>query len=219
MTDFRAELQQLLSAVHELRIEGGEPKHGQFRTAMDRARAALAEPKPTFDEDWEMLKEQLWYKWKTKGYQGEEFMYDSNFDQAMDEARTALAEGAGVGVTDDATEEVAKVIYEAMRFDRDYDTPRWSGGGNSDAQDEARKAARAILARYGTHPRPIPVAERLPTEADCDAEGRCWWWYAETMHFCGYWQWEADAPERDMDNQPAAWLPAAAIPLPEQNNG
>jgi len=73
--------------------------------------------------------------------------------------------------------------------------------------------ARAFI--DADHPRPIPVAERLPTEADCDGEGRCWWWYPETMHFCGYWQWEADAPERDMDNQPVAWLPASAIPLPE----
>jgi hypothetical protein len=60
--------------------------------AIDRARAALAEPKPTFDEEWEQLKERLWDKRKTLGYQGEEFMWDSDFDLAMDEARTALVE-------------------------------------------------------------------------------------------------------------------------------
>ena len=40
--DFRAELQALLNAVHDLRIEGGEPKHSAFRAALDRARTALA---------------------------------------------------------------------------------------------------------------------------------------------------------------------------------
>ena len=35
--------------------------------------------------------------------------------------------------------------------------------------------ARAALARYGNRtPTPIPLSERQPTEADCDAEGRCW---------------------------------------------
>jgi hypothetical protein len=42
--DFRAELQALLNAVHDLRIESGEPKHGAFRAALDRARTALAAP-------------------------------------------------------------------------------------------------------------------------------------------------------------------------------
>jgi hypothetical protein len=26
---------------------------------------------------------------------------------------------------------------------------------------------------------PVPVAERLPGQEDCDAEGRCWWWHPD----------------------------------------
>jgi hypothetical protein len=73
-------------------------------------------------------------------------------------ARTALAEGAGVGPTDD---ELWKL------FDAE--------GGNPEDWGWTLVFLRAILARYGTHPRPIPVAERLPTAADCDVQGRCLW--------------------------------------------
>jgi hypothetical protein len=87
MTDFRALCAELLAAVEH---QHGDPPIDRLALSQ-RARVALAEPKPTFDEEWEQLKERLWDKWKTKGYQGEEFMYDSNFDQAMDEARAALS--------------------------------------------------------------------------------------------------------------------------------
>ena len=41
--------------------------------------------------------------------------------------------------------------------------------------EELVSFARAVLARYGSRtPAPIPIAERQPTEADCDAEGLCW---------------------------------------------
>jgi hypothetical protein len=247
MTDYKAlcaELLEHLEQNSELLWHYAANKAAR-RTdlAIDRARAALAEPKPTFDENWEMLKEQLWYKWKTKGYQGEEFMYDSNFDQAMDEARAALAEpvsdcpacegspaannspcavcgalaeGDGVVVTDAASRVAHYLEQRRLIRGLDPEVIHHLHAGT----DEPRQATLAVSdlgALICTHPRPIPVAERLPTETDCDAEGRCWWWYPETMHFCGYWQWEADAPERDMDNQPVAWLPAAAIPLPEMN--
>lgn len=58
-------------------------------------------------------------------------------------------------------------------------------------------------------PTPIPLSERLPTEADCDAEGRCWFtswdkaWMLEDRTFgCN--------PGR------SHWLPAHALPLPEE---
>jgi hypothetical protein len=38
---------------------------------------------------------------------------------------------------------------------------------------------RAVLARYGSHPAPVPVGERLPGKKDCHADGWCWMWEAQ----------------------------------------
>lgn len=46
-------------------------------------------------------------------------------------------------------EAIAQVIYGAMRFDRIDTTADWQERGNSFAQDEARRCARAVLARFG----------------------------------------------------------------------
>lgn len=39
------------------------------------------------------------------------------------------------------TDALAKIIYGAMRFERQNETPEWVDGGNAIAQDEARRAA------------------------------------------------------------------------------
>lgn len=51
------------------------------------------------------------------------------------------ARGVGVDI-----EDMARTIYDAMRFDRKDKTPEWVNGGNSHAQVEARAAAARILA-------------------------------------------------------------------------
>jgi hypothetical protein len=53
------------------------------------ARAALSQPEPAgpTDEEWEALKERVWNHYRTVGYQGELFIYDSDFDTALDDAR------------------------------------------------------------------------------------------------------------------------------------
>lgn len=134
-----------------------------------------------------------------------------------DRARTALAEGAGVGVTDE--EAIARIVYErALRASAFEEVqrfwPRWEDLPDSQARDCAFNAARAVLASYATtHPRPIPVAERLPTAADCDSDGCCWiWdWLAECWRM-GPVSWLENTPAEDAYDW---WLPAAAIPLPE----
>jgi hypothetical protein len=73
-------------------------------------------------------------------------------------------------------------------------------------------AARAIAQSGTTHPRPIPVAERLPSVADCDGEGRCWWFHPGCEVTTPFW-YLADC------GYPDAWLPAPSIPLPGENNG
>lgn len=42
-------------------------------------------------------------------------------------------------------ERIAAIIHQAMRFDREDKTPAWQGG-NSFAEDAARRAAREIVA-------------------------------------------------------------------------
>ena len=67
-------------------------------------------------------------------------------------------------------------------------------------------------------PQPIPLTERLPGPEDCDAEGRCWWWYPArdgNAPTYGYWAHEDAATERARHEWPAAWLPHHALPLPE----
>jgi hypothetical protein len=43
------------------------------------------------DEKWEDLKERLWDQYQTVGYQGELFIYDRDFDAALDDVRQELA--------------------------------------------------------------------------------------------------------------------------------
>jgi hypothetical protein len=59
---------------------------------MARARTALAQPKPAgvTDEQWDAIKDRLWDKYETVGYQGERFMYQGDFDTALDVARKGL---------------------------------------------------------------------------------------------------------------------------------
>jgi hypothetical protein len=65
------------------------------QSAVDRwnRRAALAQPEPAAptDEQWDALKERVWDAYQTIGYQGERFMYNSDFDTALDVVRHKLA--------------------------------------------------------------------------------------------------------------------------------
>ena len=87
----------------------------------------------------------------------------------------------------------------------------WSSHGptfDSDLVD----FARAVLARYGTTPTPIPVSEQpWEHEGFCDAEGFAWFWSPEDQ--CWFW-------ERHNSNfimrygEEFSCLPANALPLP-----
>lgn len=48
-----------------------------------------------------------------------------------------------------AAEAVAALVFQAMRFAQPGPTPEWVPGGNSLMQEEARRAARAILSQWG----------------------------------------------------------------------
>ena len=53
-----------------------------------------------------------------------------------------------VELSDESVEAAAQVIYGSMRFDRVDSTSDWVPNGNSFAQDEARRCAHAVLARW-----------------------------------------------------------------------
>ena len=104
-------------------------------------------------------------------------------------------------------------------YQRSYQ-PAWERGEHYGCHIDG---LRAILTRWGNHPGspdsstpPIPVSERLPGPEDCDAEGKCWWWYPPVPEQTyGYWAHEDDAvPERAVDEQPSHWLPANALSQP-----
>ena len=132
---------------------------------------------------------------------------------AMAASAALLAQPEPVGPSDERTEEAAKLIHASMRFavPANHRPCDWVEHGNSLIQDEARRTARAVLARWG-HPAPQPVAvsERLPRPEDCDTEDSCWWfdpdgdgaWYVDTFQSCYN-----------------HWLPANALPTPEATNG
>ena len=60
---------------------------------LNRARALLAQPvaEVLTDEEWDALVTRAWDQHKTVGYQGERFMYDSDFGNALDFVRRELA--------------------------------------------------------------------------------------------------------------------------------
>lgn len=71
--------------------------------------------------------------------------------------------------------------------------------------------ARAVLARWGNRTlEPIPLTERLPTEADCDAEGRCWWWHPESYERNACWCYSRGSGVESL------WLPYWAFPIPNK---
>ncbi len=130
-------------------------------SALVNARAALAQPEPQgpSDEDLiELFNENDW-----------NYISPETF---IDIARTVLEawgrpaiEPVPQGATDGEIEEAAKLIHASMRFavpDNHY-TRDWVERGNSLMQDEARRTARAVLARWGRPAiEPVPGVEGKP---------------------------------------------------------
>jgi|DEB0MinimDraft_6_1074348.scaffolds.fasta_scaffold86563_1 hypothetical protein len=82
--------------------------------------------------------------------------------------------------------------------------------------------ARAALAEPEPEvptPQAIPVSERLPGPEDCDAEGRCWWGRPESEDWAP--DWILATPEAIAEYceflHPVAWLPAHALPQPNND--
>jgi hypothetical protein len=72
--------------LYGLRISALPSRNEALRTAL-----AQPEPQGVTDEDWEAIKDRLWRHYETTGYQGERFIYQGDFDTALDVARQELA--------------------------------------------------------------------------------------------------------------------------------
>lgn len=141
----------------------------QFYPEVAEARAYLAaHPEPVAgptDEEWEAIKERAWDQFRTVGYQGEQFIYDRDFDTALDGVRQALS-------------------------------------------------------RHGHQPpQPIPLSERQPTEADCDAEGKCWFHAFQLGDYDYDWGWKLLDRTHGISWSGGHWLPHWALPVPQQEEG
>ena len=98
MTDFRALCAELANHL-QARVSKEDQEistkayYSQAQRLIDGAWAALNEPAveewPT-DEEWDALVESVWDKYETVGHQGERFMYDSDFGNALELVRKEL---------------------------------------------------------------------------------------------------------------------------------
>jgi len=86
--------------------------------------------------------------------------------------------------------------------------------------DIVLSTAADILAHY-TRPtiKPVPVAERLPEAEDCDAEGLCWWWFADRAiagqpQNCGRWHFTTSCASLVRTRSLTHWLPHHSLPVP-----
>jgi hypothetical protein len=129
MTDFRALCAELVELLED-------EWYGVTRepSALVNARAALAQPEPQGPSELELeaIELKLWDKHRTKGYMGEEFMYDNDFSAALDEYRDLLARPEPQGPTD------AELDALFTEVDQGGECQSW------------RAFARAVLARWGT---------------------------------------------------------------------
>ena len=202
MTDFRALCAELVDA-----IDASRP---YATPLLDRARAALAEPRPVADGE--------------VAATGKPRLQDGPAVQSREPASV---------IAEPSDEELLELMPETMRDEFSFAAKTCSDvtGGQVKPgifrvclNTAALEYARAVLAHWGTlnlaetrsSLEPIPVSERPPEAGDFDELGRVWWWYPETAGTLGYWQWEAGAMERQEDEQPSHWLPYHALPLPKE---
>jgi hypothetical protein len=65
---------------------------------------------------------------------------------------------------------------------------------------------------------PVPVSERLPGPEDCDAEGRCWYFFMDSVvGGCGWQMFNEE--ENELLAPSHFWLPRWALPVPELEGG
>jgi hypothetical protein len=221
MTDtFRALSSRLLAALKTWSPAGGGPLEGaeeQYEAALiAEADAALAQPEPQGPSELELetIELKLWDKHRTKGYMGEEFMYDNDFSAALDEYRGLLAQPEPQGPTQAELRTFACKWWHSFGFVKNKATCTWVI--DQIAPEHFVDFSRDLLARWGRPAiEPVPVSERLPVPEDCDAEGRCWFFHTSTI---GGNEWFLSQLPKVSEwyrwQSITHWLPHGALPVP-----
>jgi hypothetical protein len=228
-TDWKALCAELVSELEAWQTadanfsSGGTVRGDADYELAPRARAALAQPEPegVTDEEWEALKERAWDRYRTVGYQGELFIYDRDFDTALDDVRQKLARFARPttepeGLTD---KELLGCMLKAAAS-----VPGGQCTGILDWDKEAIAAARAVIAadraRFGRPTiKPVPVSERLPGPEDCGPEGSaevgcCWQWEPDINGHEPLGCWRLLHRDWAADGDVTHWRPHHALPVP-----
>lgn len=211
MNDFRALCSELAAELRLYKI--AHPMHEE--SLLDRARAALAEGEagPSDEELLELA---------------EQYRSDGLIDlySARDFARAVLARYSAARPIPAAerlpgpSDEAAKLAVRIRHFIQGYmqmrglDPEHVYSIHRGDAMEAHITISDLTLAAQllgGEKTRPVPVSERPPGPEDCDAEGRCWLLLIDADS--GAWCWILDRP--DAVSTWAHWLPAHALPIPE----
>ena len=125
----------------------------------------------------------------------------SGYSELAQEVRAYLAapdESAVPAGSEPTDEELASTYWKAWHEYHDRTNSVLHAAG-----------LRAVLARWGSRTQaPIPISERQPTEADCDTEGKCWWWHAESFECNACWCYSRGNGTEKL------WLPSSALPVP-----
>ena len=180
-----AELADQLGAALDFTVSSETRRF--MKGVLDRARAALTEPAvgPAAPSDKELRA--LYYS-------------TPNFE--------AAASPAGEGLAHGGLERCNRLQQEQHRF-----------------REPERRILCDILAngtllpdpqgtRYGTTPAPVAVAERLPGEGECDAEGRCWFYVEALGDYDEDYGWKLLDRTYGCNTGRSHWLPFHALPLP-----
>ena len=141
--EFRAMCAELADALAEWRLGGGPPEDTADADLIDRARALLAQPVaevPSADE-WDALVVRAWDQYETVGYQGERFMYDSDFSNALDFMRRELARFGRPTPQPEGSD----IHYSWELHDAEGE---WQAGGSAITLESVRREGNHYLQTY-----------------------------------------------------------------------
>jgi hypothetical protein len=230
LTEMAAELdwsQQLLDEA--FRMGNRKATH----PLADRARVLLdqhSEPEGVSADEWDALGGRAWDKYRTVGHQGELFMDDSDFCNALDFVRSELAPWGHPTPQPPADGEVGVLVERLKELAHATTKENWREF-DMRLPAEPLRDADLVLTRTADllqrqRPQPVAVSERLPGAKDCalwpgDPEATPWCWAGKDID--AGWEWAqismlglgTDTLSRIIAGGGwTHWLPFNALPTP-----
>ena len=188
-TDFRALCAELLMALENaisiIYCEDGTKHISTAKPIVNRARAALADGRPSDEELWEL-------------YQG-----PGTFSP-IEYVHDLLARRDNSAPQPPADGEVAELVAWLRETGATIQPSHL-------AEHQRYKRAAELLQRQALVP--VAVSERMPESKDCDADGMCWWW--SNVDGSWYLRRPSHPIVVCSADLLQIWLPAHALPVPE----